>query len=116
MADYRKFEEGRDQGDFSLLPELHASLSCLKVRSCDSMLILLHINCQPWRHAAKAVLDLSTRACRFSAMANSQLMSPEQVTAHSLNVCGAIWIEFGADLGCFTPFAGAVHLDHMRGH
>jgi hypothetical protein len=31
MADYRKFEEGRDQGDFSLLPELHASLSCLKV-------------------------------------------------------------------------------------
>lgn len=33
MADYRKFEEGRDQGDFSLLPELHASLSCLKVWS-----------------------------------------------------------------------------------
>lgn len=31
MADYRKFEKGRDQGDFSLLPELHASLSCLKV-------------------------------------------------------------------------------------
>jgi hypothetical protein len=32
MANYRKFEEGRDQGDFSLLPELHASLSCLKVQ------------------------------------------------------------------------------------
>ncbi len=31
MADYRRFEEGRDAGDFSMLPELHASLSALKV-------------------------------------------------------------------------------------
>lgn len=37
MADYRKFEEGRDQGDFSLLPELHASLSCLKVHNSTAI-------------------------------------------------------------------------------
>ena len=35
MTDYRKFEEGRDAGDFSTLPELHASLSGLKVRPLE---------------------------------------------------------------------------------
>lgn len=33
MADYRTFEGNRDRGDFSTLPELHASLSGLKVRN-----------------------------------------------------------------------------------
>ena len=61
MADYRKFEEGRDQGDFSLLPELHASLSCLKVQTIDGMLYLLHSDCQPWRCAARAALDCARR-------------------------------------------------------
>lgn len=31
MADYRSFEEDRDRGDFTSLPELHATLSGLKV-------------------------------------------------------------------------------------
>ena len=33
MAMYRQFEVDRDRGDFSTLPELHSTLSALKVRS-----------------------------------------------------------------------------------
>ena len=32
MAMYRQFEADRDRGDFSILPELHSTLSALKVR------------------------------------------------------------------------------------
>ncbi len=35
MAMYRQFEADRNRGDFSILPELHSTLSALKVR--DSM-------------------------------------------------------------------------------
>ena len=31
MSMYSQFEKGRDQGDFSILPELHSILSGLKV-------------------------------------------------------------------------------------
>ena len=33
MSMYRELEEGRSQGDFSILPEVHATLSGLKVPS-----------------------------------------------------------------------------------
>lgn len=31
MAMYKQFEQDRDRGDFSILPELHSTLSALKV-------------------------------------------------------------------------------------
>ncbi len=46
MADYRTFEEGRDAGDFSMLPELHASLSALKVHLSWSVSVMQHLVCQ----------------------------------------------------------------------
>ena len=33
MQMYHDFEEGRSKGDFSILPELHATLAGMKVRS-----------------------------------------------------------------------------------
>ena len=40
MAMYRQFEADRDRGDFSILPELHSTLSALKVG--DSRTALSH--------------------------------------------------------------------------
>ena len=34
MKMYKQFEKARDKGDFSLLPELHAVLSGMKVIFC----------------------------------------------------------------------------------
>lgn len=38
MAMYSQFEKDRDQGNFELLPELHAILSGMKVHSTSSLL------------------------------------------------------------------------------
>jgi len=37
MAMYRQFEADRNRGDFSILPELHSTLSALKV--CDQRIL-----------------------------------------------------------------------------
>ena len=36
MGMYKQFEKGRNQGDFSMLPELHVILSGMKVGGCDA--------------------------------------------------------------------------------